>query len=124
MKVLLSIKPEYAEKILDGKKLFEFRKSIPRVPGVTTAVIYATMPVGKVVGEFDIDEFLTDSPADLWDATSEYSGITKQFFNAYFQGRKTAHAIKVGVTRRYKKPLELKTILGDRAAPQSFCYIY
>lgn len=28
MKVLLSIKPEYVEKILDGTKKFEFRKGI------------------------------------------------------------------------------------------------
>ena len=28
MKVLLSIKPEFAEKIFDGTKLYEFRRSI------------------------------------------------------------------------------------------------
>lgn len=124
MKVLLSIKPEYAEKILEGKKRFEFRKSIPRMPGIKTVVIYATMPVGKVVGEFDIEELLSDSPGDLWAITSEYSGITKRFFNTYFQGRETAHAIKIRVARRYKRPLDLKTILGNRSAPQSFCYIF
>ncbi|WAW11114.1 ASCH domain-containing protein [Oxalobacter vibrioformis] len=123
MKVLLSIKPEYAEKILDGQKLFEFRKAIPKATGVKTAVIYATMPVGKVIGEFDIDEFMSDTPNDLWSATSEFSGITKKFFNEYFRGRKTAYAIKIGVARRYKKPLDIKTILGREMPPQSFCYL-
>ncbi|MBI6731014.1 ASCH domain-containing protein, partial [Pseudomonas amygdali] len=43
MKVLLSIKPEYAEKILQGEKRFEFRKSVFKNPDVRTVVIYATM---------------------------------------------------------------------------------
>ncbi|MDD8572078.1 ASCH domain-containing protein, partial [Escherichia coli] len=50
MKVLLSIKPEYAESILSGKKKYEFRKNIFRNKNVDTIVIYATMPVGKVIG--------------------------------------------------------------------------
>lgn len=123
MKVLLSIKPEYAEKILDGDKHYEFRKAIPRAPGVTTVVIYATMPVGKVIGEFDIDQFLSETPSDLWSITSEFSGITKRFFNEYFQGRDTAHAIKVKEARRYDQPLDLSSVLRSGVAPQSFCYL-
>lgn len=123
MKVLLSIKPEYAEKILDGDKHYEFRKAIPRAPGVTTVVIYATMPVGKVIGEFDIDQFLSETPSDLWSITSEFSGISKRFFNEYFQGRDTAHAIKVKKARRYDQPLDLSSVLRSGVAPQSFCYL-
>ena len=124
MKVLLSIKPEFAEKILDGEKLFEFRKSIPKAKGVKTIVLYATMPVGKVVGEFDIEEFLSDSPSGLWNVTFKHSGITKRFFNEYFQGRSIAYAIKVRKVRRYEKPLDIKVLLRGRTAPQSFCYLY
>src|SRR5690554_4986725 len=100
MRVLLSIKPEYAEKILLGQKLYEFRKSIFKNPDVKTVVIYATMPVGKVVGEFDFDEVLSDTPQAIWAETSKFSGITKKFFNSYFDGRGTAHAIKVREARR------------------------
>lgn len=123
MKVLLSIKPEYAEKILNGKKRFEFRKAIPKASGVTTVVIYATMPVGKVIGEFDIDKFLCEHPNDLWKITSKFSGISREFFDEYFSGRDRAHAIKVGKARRYEKPLDLKSVLHSGVAPQSFCYL-
>ncbi|UCV28149.1 ASCH domain-containing protein [Ferribacterium limneticum] len=123
MKVLLSIKPEYAEKILEGNKHYEFRKVIPKAPGVTTIVIYATKPVGKVVGEFDIDQFLSERPNDLWSITAEYSGITKRFFNEYFHGRNRAYAIKVKEARRYDEPLELGSVLRSGVAPQSFCYL-
>ncbi|MCO7544674.1 ASCH domain-containing protein [Stutzerimonas nitrititolerans] len=124
MKVLLSIKPEYAEKILQGKKKYEFRKAIFKNPNVKTIVIYATMPVGKIVGEFDFDEVLTDSPSAIWSETRNFSGISKSFFNSYFSGRKTAHAIKVREVRRYEKPLPLTNLVPSGSAPQSYRYLY
>lgn len=123
MKVLLSIKPEYAEKILLGEKRFEFRKSVFKNPEVRTVVIYATMPIGKIIGEFDFDEVLSDDPKEIWSLTSKFSGITKKFFNEYFDGRKLAHAIKVGQVRRYATPMSLKSLVPSGMAPQSFCYI-
>jgi predicted transcriptional regulator len=123
MKVLLSIKPEYAEKILNGHKHYEFRKALPKAAGVRTIVIYATMPVGKVVGEFEIDSVLSERPTDLWALTSKFSGITEEFFNEYFQGRHLAHAFKVKKVRRYKVPLPLDAVLASGSAPQSFCYL-
>jgi predicted transcriptional regulator len=123
MKVLLSIKPEFAEKILLGEKKFEFRKVLPKSDQVTTIVIYATMPLGKVVGEFDVGEILTDTPQKIWRNTKECAGITKKYFNEYFEGRDVAHAIGVKAVRRYKNPESLSKILPGGVAPQSFCYI-
>ena len=55
MTVLLSIKPEFAEKIFDGTKKFEFRKSIFKNTDVQTVIVYASSPVQQVIGEFTID---------------------------------------------------------------------
>ncbi|ATB41351.1 hypothetical protein CYFUS_006816 [Cystobacter fuscus] len=123
MKVLLSIKPEYAEKILDGEKQFEFRKAVFKNPTVKTVVIYATKPVGKVVGEFDIAEVLSERPSTLWARTAKLAGISRRFFDEYFEGRSTAYAIKVQRVRRYRKPLELRSLIKSGVAPQSFCYL-
>ena len=123
MKILLSIKPEYAEKILSGAKRFEFRKVLFKNPAVKTVVIYATMPVGKVVGEFDIDEVLSARPKKLWSLTEEFAGIPHGYFKEYFEGRDIGHAIKVNNVRRYTKPLNLLQVLPSGIAPQSFCYL-
>lgn len=123
MKVLLSIKPEYAEKILIGEKQFEFRKAVPKNTNVKTVVIYATMPVGKVVGEFEVGGILAERPKNIWSMTSDFSGITRRFFNEYFQGRTTAYAIKVKSPKRYAKPLDLASVLTSGVPPQSFCYL-
>lgn len=123
MRVLLSIKPEYAEKILGGEKKFEFRKVLFKDVNVKTVVIYATKPVGKVIGEFDIAHILSEEPCTLWMMTKDFAGITRQFFDEYFCGRATGHAIKVNSPRRYEEPLELSVIVKSGVAPQSFCYL-
>jgi len=119
----LSIKPEYAEKILQGIKRYEFRKNLFKNPHVKTVVLYATMPLGKVVGEFDIETVLSGAPNFIWSETHEHSGISKSYFNNYFHGRETAHAIKVACVRRYKIPLALNKLIPEGNAPQSYRYI-
>lgn len=123
MRVLLSIKPEYAEKILNGTKRFEYRKSAPRNEAVHTVVIYATMPVGKVIGEFEVAGVLRERPDVLWKQTRTASGITRQFFNQYFSGRDKAVAIAVRKPKRYAKPLMLQDVCGSATPPQSFQYL-
>ncbi|MCY7296130.1 ASCH domain-containing protein [Alteromonas sp. a30] len=123
MKVLLSIKPEYADKILNGTKHYEFRKSAFKREGIKTVVVYSTLPVGKVVGEFDIEEILTDTPDELWKLTKENAGISKNFFDEYYSGKDSAVAIKVGNIQRYKQAIELSQLGHGITAPQSYRYL-
>ena len=123
MKVLLSIKPEYASKILSGEKRFEFRKVGFSNPDVNTVVIYATRPVGKVVGEFEVARIYHDSPSKIWEKTKAYAGVNKKFFDAYYQGRSNAVAIAVGRVVKYERPFDLNELGGPKTPPQSFCYI-
>lgn len=123
MKVLLSIKPEYANKILSGEKKFEFRKVSFTNNSVKTVVIYATKPVGKVVGEFKILDIYSDSPSKIWERTKKFAGIEKKYFDQYYQGRDLAVAIAVGEVHQYDRPMELSELGSSMSAPQSFCYI-
>lgn len=123
MKVLLSIKPEFAERILSGEKKFEFRKSIFKKNNVDTVVIYATMPVGKVVGEFKIGDILSFSPAELWDKTKKHAGISHGFFKEYFEKKDRAFAIAVKSPIRYEQPIDLKDMIPNGIAPQSYRYL-
>ena len=59
MKVLLSIKPEFVEKIFDGSKKYEYRKVLPKRTDISVIVIYASAPVQRVVGEFRINEIFS-----------------------------------------------------------------
>jgi len=123
MKVLLSIKPEFAEKILDGSKKFEFRKGIFKNSEITTVVIYATMPVGKVVGQFQIADVLTDNPESLWNKTKRYAGISKSFYDSYYEGRDKAVAIKIGSVERFSAPQPISSLGINIKPPQSYLYL-
>ena len=122
MKVLLSIKPQFAVKIFDGTKKFEFRKSIFKNSTVDTVVVYASSPMRKVIGEFTIDKILEEKPSVLWEMTYQYSGITKEYFDAYFLNRDRAFAIKIKDTIRYPEPKDLIDF-NLNFAPQSFVYL-
>lgn len=123
MKILLSIKPEYAEKILNGTKRFEYRRALFRNMEVRSVIIYATKPVGKIVGEFEVGGVLSAAPEALWSSTKRHSGITKHFFMSYFENRRTAFAIQVKNPTRYDRPLSLNKLVGNSPAPQSFMYL-
>ncbi|MEC0329186.1 ASCH domain-containing protein [Paenibacillus macerans] len=125
MKILLSIKPEFVKEILSGNKKFEYRKSIFKRDDVSTVVVYATKPYGKIVGEFEIEGILEDTPYQIWQKTKNYSGIKKSYFNQYFKGKKKGYAIKIKDFKSYEVPLELSDMdISIKAAPQSFCYIH
>lgn len=124
MKILLSIKPEYVKQIMNGTKKYEYRRRIFKRADVDTVVVYATKPVGKVVGEFQIKQVIADSPKRLWSRTSSYSGLNEKDFYNYFSGLDEAFAIQVSRVKNYSKHLELNE-LGDGTlrAPQSFLYL-
>lgn len=122
MTVLLSIKPEYAFKIFEGTKKYEFRKSIFKRKDVRKVIVYASSPVQQVIGEFEIADILTDKVDVIWNRTKQHSGITKDFFDEYFQDKELANAIKVGKVTRFRTPKTLSDY-NINAAPQSFMYI-
>lgn len=122
MKALMSIKPEYANKIFDGTKKYEFRKVIFKNSNITTVVVYSSSPVQQVIGEFEIDNILSSAPKDVWAKTKDFSGISKHFFFEYFANKEMAHAIKIKNVKKYKKPLSIKDDFNV-LPPQSYLYL-
>ena len=122
MIVLLSIKPEFAYKIFDGTKRYEFRRSIFKRKDIKKILVYASSPVQRIIGEFEISAVLYDDVERLWNITKHEAGISKEFYNQYFENKKKAFAIKIGLTTLYDTPISLSDINVDYA-PQSFFYL-
>lgn len=120
-KILISINPEHVENIINGSKKFEYRKIVAK-QDISSIVIYETTPVKRIVAEAEIIDVLILSPDELWKQTKQASGISKEFFDGYFKGKKIAYAYKLGKVKVYETP---KTLLdyGVKNAPQSFIYI-
>lgn len=123
MRILLSVKPAFVHEIMTGKKLFEFRKQLFKHTEVKTIVIYASSPICKVVGEFEIGDIIKDSPQNVWEKTKAHSGVTPSFYFQYFENRDVAYAIEITNIIEYPEPLSLNDLGEGVKPPQSFCYI-
>ena len=78
-KILLAIKPEYVERILNKEKLFEFRKRLPSQP-VETIFIYSTYPVMKIVASVEVVDLIKGSPTTVWSQTKHAAGISRAHY--------------------------------------------
>ena len=120
-RALLSVKPNFAEAIIRGKKKYEFRRSIFARP-VDVVLVYATVPVKRIVAEFDVCSVISETLPTLWKRTQKFAGINSEYFCEYFTGKNIGHAIKIGNVRPYKIPFCPIEEFGIRP-PQSFVYL-
>ena len=122
MKVILSIKPEFAEKIFNGSKKFEFRRRLYKNKDVKVVIVYASAPISKIIGEFEIGSVLHEDLGSLWNSTNEYSGISKEYYLEYFKGKESGYAIAVKKAEKYDQPICIRETFG-LTPPQSFAYV-
>ena len=120
--ILMPINPQYVDKILGGEKKYEYRRIKAKRDNIDKMIIYSTSPIMKVVAEVEINEILEETPAKLWKLTKHASGISKEFYNKYYEGKNTAVAYKLGNIIKYDKPRTLEEI-GISSVPQSFIYM-
>ena len=119
--ILLSIHPEFVNKIRSGEKKFEFRTRIPAsVLADPLVAVYATAPVGAVVGYFRVGRVLALPPASLWEQTKEAAGIARGRFRAHVKGRAMAEALEIAEGREVAQNCSLDSLRGASAPPQSF----
>ena len=68
--ILMSIKPEYVNKIFSGEKRYEYRKRICK-NNIEKVIVYSSYPVQKVVGELIIKDILYDKKDIIWNKTKK-----------------------------------------------------
>ncbi len=123
--VIISIKPEYALKIISGEKTIELRRKFPvdHIQG-GIAMIYASSPIKEIIGYAVIQSVEKLSIDKLWKKCGKKACVDKSFFYSYFDGVDAGFALKL------EKPVELIEPLNIRrmeeefllSAPQSFRY--
>ena len=147
--VLISIRPEWAEKILFGKKTLEVRKTRPCLEMPFKCYIYYTKGTmiglrgkpGYVVGEFVCDQIDPIVPATepygIYDVDDDFVaqiGLANGALWDYGNGA-TLYAWHISNLRTYDKPKPLGEFTELRATkfgvapvdltrpPQSWCYV-
>ena len=98
---LISIRPRYAEAILTGEKTVELRRRIPAIDLGTRLWIYATRPLGAIVGSAIVDKIIEGTPVEIWDICMDRISIDRCEYDEYFAGADSALGIVLtDVTRR------------------------
>ena len=121
-KILLSIKPIFVERILQGSKLVEYRKRLPKMNETHQVLIYRSQDLKKIVAEFTIGDVVEGLPESVWKQTKAVGGISEDDFFSYFANSCKAYAMEIKHLRVFKEPRELAS-LGVKRAPMSFQYV-
>lgn len=119
---LIAIHPTYAEAILDGRKTVEFRRSM--FPAVARfVVLYATAPVRRITGWFEVDSIERGKPEDLWRRHHRGGAVDGTTFQRYFSECSMGAAIRVQRATRLRRPIGLAALSPALRPPQSFQYL-
>ena len=122
----MSLKPYYADLIFEGRKKAELRKRIALGIEGRDVFVYVSSPVKQLRGGFRVGHVWQGSPEEVWNEVSELTGVDKQGFDAYYEGREIAYALQVTDVWEYEKPVDLsklRNLFSNFVAPQSWRYV-
>jgi len=121
MKALMSIKPEFVNRIFSGEKRYEFRKRGFGRP-VESVIIYSSSPEKRVRGEFCISSIRHGKPEYIWKLCHQFAGVDRKRFFDYFKDCNVAYAIEIGEIAEFAVPKDLQAEYAC-IPPQSYCYV-
>jgi predicted transcriptional regulator len=124
--VLVSIRPIYVSKILEGQKTVELRRKFPEL-GATgaTAFIYSSSPVRAIVGCARIECVLKLPVSRIWKEHGAAACISRDKFDAYFSGLAFGFAIVFAGVKSLKQEVRAADLLEKFGIvpPQSYRYL-
>jgi len=124
--LFISIHPKYAEMILLGRKTVELRKQRPNVAQGCIVFLYASSPVKKLLGMFEVDTVIEDDPETLWSKVHHFAGVSRSTYKEYYSEKKKAFGIVIKRAYPLERTIELdelRTIFPGFHPPQSYRYL-
>lgn len=130
--LLLSIKPEYANKIFkDQTKKVELRRVRTRLTEGDIVLVYVSSPEKIFVGSFEVESVIEIKASrqeikKFWNQFQDLVGISQQEFNSYYKGASVIVGILIKNIRPFEKPVPLESLpkkLSYLRPPQSYRYL-
>ena len=119
--VILSIRPEYARRILEGSKTIELRRSSMGLEPRDVVLVYVSAPEQRFMFWFRVARVETLPIEEMWHRYHEKLGIEREPYVAYFADAKTATGLHVGELHPLlpEIPLaEVRALVSDFVPPQ------
>lgn len=123
--LFISVKPEFVEKIFNGSKTIELRKSAPNIKKDDIIIIYSTSPVMSVIGTCRVKEIISLKPNKLWSEYSDKLGIDRKRYFEYYEGKEIAVGIFLKDVKKNNKEISLSKLRSkfkNFHPPQTFRY--
>jgi predicted transcriptional regulator len=124
--LLLSVRPRFAQAILDGTKTVELRRRPVKAPPGTAVVLYASAPLMAIVGTATLVDVVALRPQTAWRRYRGTLSLSWAEFTEYLNGVDQAQLLRLDDVKELSQPLSLQTL--RRAAPfqppQSFRYVH
>lgn len=120
-KLVLSIKPEFAEAIFAGEKTVEYRKQKPRENTNGIYIHVCGEDPAYVQGYAGCSGTTHGTPRAVWGTTKDQGAITEEEFFDYFEDATNAYALRLFGAMRLVDPIPLSR-LGLTRPPQSLAY--
>lgn len=123
--LVLSLKPRFAEAILDGNKTVELRRVMPRITIPTLALLYATGPTRSLVGTCIVHSVARLPTGELWQRHGTKTALTRPEFDAYLANRNEGVALFLEQPNRLPTPIPLQALrrADNFRPPQSLAYV-
>lgn len=123
--LLLSLRPRFAEAILDGSKTIEIRRRPVKAAPGTPLILYASSPTMAVVGTAVLADVVVLTLHTAWRRYRETLGVSWSEFSGYLEGAPAAHLLRVTDAKELDEHLPLQTLRrnGPFHPPQSFRYV-
>lgn len=107
---IISIHPRHAHAILEGAKTVELRRRIPSVSIGTRLWIYATRPLGAVIGTVTVERVVRGEPEEIWLKFGHQTGIEWPEYEAYFDGAQEAICLILRDAQRSLKHVAIEDL--------------
>ena len=120
---LISIKPQYVEKIITGVKTAELRTRRLHLTPYSRLWIYSTSPASQIIGSVKVLEVVSDSVDSVWKLYGERIAISQQEFKEYLAQQANATVVLFDDLDLLDQPLSLaeaRIELGEFSPPQFF----
>ena len=123
--LFISIREEYTNRIFEGTKKIELRKSKPNVAPGDKVIIYCTSPVKAIVGVAQVKDIIVHKPNTMWRLHSKVLGIDRQSYLDYYGDSEKAIGIVLSKPKKLANNIGLNLIkeqVPSFTPPQTFKY--
>jgi predicted transcriptional regulator len=123
---LLSVRPRFADALVDGTKTVEIRRRRALITDGAICLLYASSPVCAVIGAVRVDQTDVDTIERLWNRWGDKSALLRSEYDSYITGSAKPCAIVIGAAVRLDEPIPLPVLRQRQqnfVTPQSYRFL-